>query len=344
MTILVTGGAGYIGGHMGLALMDAGERFVVLDDMSNGVPYAVPAGVDLVVGSTGDYERVLQVIRDYDVDTVLHFAAALINPDLYQRPLEYYRVNAANARALLQAVSDGGVDKFIYSATSAVYGNPKVNPVSEAGETAPTTPYGKSKLVTEHMLKDLSDVSRLKYVCLRYFNVAGADPKARFGQSSTKSTLLVQIAVQCALGLRNGLEIFGTDYDTPDGTCIRDYLHVTDLIDAHIRALEHLRSGGDNLTLNVGYGHGYSVRQIIETAKRVTGRDFAVREGPRRRGDPVEVVADASLIRETLGWEPKLDDIETIVRHAYAWELQLPERRARSSALAASAPSRAPAP
>ena len=332
MTILVTGGAGYIGGHMGLALHDAGERFVVLDDMSNGVPFAVPPGVELVVGSTGDYDCVLRVIRDHGVDTVLHFAAALISPDLYGRPLEYYRINAANSRALLQAVADGGVDKFIYSATSAVYGNPEVNPVSEAAAVAPTTPYGKSKLVTEHMLEDLSAVSALRYVALRYFNVAGADPAARYGQSTRKTTLLVQIAVQCALGLRGGLEIFGTDYPTPDGTCIRDYLHVTDLIDAHMLALDHLRAGGGNQTLNVGYGHGFSVREIIDTAKRVTGLDFPVREGPRRHGDPVEVVADATRIRGLLGWEPRLDDIETIVAHAYAWELKLQEMRAAAHA------------
>ena len=342
MTILVTGGAGYIGGHMGFALHDAGEHFVVLDDMSNGVPYAVPPGVELVVGSTGDYERVLRLIREHEVDTVLHFAAALISPDLYRRPLEYYRINAANSRALLQAVADGGVDKFIYSATSAVYGNPKLNPVSEAADVAPTTPYGKSKLVTEHMLEDLSAVSDLRYVALRYFNVAGADPAARYGQSTYKTTLLVQIAVQCALGLRDGLQIFGADYPTPDGTCIRDYLHVTDLIDAHRLALDHLRSGGGNLTLNVGYGHGFSVREIIDTAKRVTGSDFPVREGPRRLGDPVEVVADASLIRQKFGWDPKLDDIETIVAHAHAWELKLQEMRGTSAGAAATSPRQAP--
>lgn len=340
MTILVTGGAGYIGGHMNLALRDAGEHFVVLDDMSNGVHYAIPPGIDLVVGSTGDYDRVLQLIRTYQVDTILHFAAALITPELYRRPLEYYRVNAANARALLQAAADGGVNKFIYSATSAVYGNPKVNPVPESAELAPTTPYGKSKLVTEHMLKDLSDVSGLRYVALRYFNVAGADPAARYGQSSTKTTLLVQMAVQCALGLRDGLEIFGTDYDTPDGTCIRDYLHISDLIDAHMLALEHLRGGGGNLTLNVGYGHGYSVREIIETARRVGQCDFPVGEGPRRLGDPVEVVADAGLIRKTFGWKPKFDDIETIVAHAYAWELKMREKRASSAAVVETVPRR----
>ena len=332
MTILVTGGAGYIGGHMGRGLADRGEGFVVLDDMSNGVPWGVPPGVELIVGSTGDYQKVLQIIRDHEIDTILHFAATLITPDLYRRPLEYYRINSANGRALLQAAADGGVDKFIYSATSAVYGDPKVNPVSEAAPVIPKTPYGKSKLVTEMMLKDLSDVSDMRYVALRYFNVAGADPAGRYGQSTTKTTLLVQIAVQCALGIREGLEIFGTDYPTNDGTCVRDYLHVTDLIDAHILALDHLRGGGENLTLNVGYGHGFSVRNIIDTVKRVTGRDFPVREGPRRLGDPIEVVAEARQIREILGWSPRYDDIETIVSHAYAWELRMEERRAMERA------------
>lgn len=332
MTILITGGAGYIGGHMGLRLADRGKDFVVVDDMSNGVPWAVPDGGELVVASSGDYERMVRLMRERGVDTILHFAATLITPDLYDKPLEYYRINAANARALLQAAADAGVKKFIYSATSAVYGNPTSNPVSEQAAVAPTTPYGKSKLVTEMMLKDLADVSDLRYVALRYFNVAGADPQGRYGQSTTKTTLLVQIAVQAALGLRPGLEIFGTDYPTPDGTCIRDYLHVTDLIDAHEAALSYLDDGGASTTLNVGYGHGYSVRDIIDTVKRVVGVDFPVTEGPRRMGDPVEVVAEADRIREVLRWEPKLDDIETIVRHAHQWELRMNERRALEQA------------
>lgn len=332
MTILITGGAGYIGGHMGLRLADRGKDFVVVDDMSNGVPWAIPDGGELVVASSGDYERMVRLMRERGVDTILHFAATLITPDLYDKPLEYYRINAANARALLQAAADAGVKKFIYSATSAVYGNPTSNPVSEQAAVAPTTPYGKSKLVTEMMLKDLADVSDLRYVALRYFNVAGADPQGRYGQSTTKTTLLVQIAVQAALGLRPGLEIFGTDYPTPDGTCIRDYLHVTDLIDAHEAALSYLDDGGASTTLNVGYGHGYSVRDIIDTVKRVVGVDFPVTEGPRRMGDPVEVVAEADRIREVLRWEPKLDDIETIVRHAHQWELRMNERRALEQA------------
>lgn len=330
MTVLITGGAGYIGGHMGLAMVARGDKFVVLDNMFNGVPWAIPDGVELIIGDAGDYELVSNVIKEHGIDTILHFAAALIMPEFYTKPLEYYRMNSVKGRALLQAASDGGVNKFIYSATSAVYGDPKVNPVSEAALIAPTSPYGKSKLVTELMLKDLSDVTDMRYVALRYFNVAGADPAARYGQSTTRTTLLVQIAVQCALGIREGLEIFGTDYPTSDGTCIRDYLHVSDLIDAHVLALDHLRRGGENLTLNVGYGHGYSVRDIIDTVKRVTARDFPVREGARRLGDPVEVVAEAKLVREKLGWNPRFDDIETIVRHAYAWELKMEERRGRA--------------
>ena len=334
MTILITGGAGYIGGHMGLRLADRGEDFVVVDDMSNGVSWAVPDGTELVVASTGDYQRMVNLMRARKVDTILHFAATLITPDLYDKPLEYYRINAANGRALLQAAADAGVKTFIYSATSAVYGNPVSNPVSEEAAIAPTTPYGKSKLTTEHMLADISAATGMRYVALRYFNVAGADPLARYGQSTTKTTLLVQIAVQAALGMRDKLEIYGTDYPTKDGTCVRDYLHVTDLIDAHDLALEHLRAGGENKTLNVGYGHGYSVREIIDTVMRVTGREFPVTDGPRRDGDPIEVVAQASRIRSELGWEPKFDDIETIVQHAWAWEQKMERRRALDRELA----------
>lgn len=328
MTILVTGGAGYIGGHMLLKLNEMNEKVVVIDDMSNGVQWAVPAGMELIVADIGNYQQVSHIIQSNKVDTILHFAATLITPNLYQYPLEYYRINSANARNLLQAAADNGVTKFIYSATSAVYGNPVANPVSELALIAPTTPYGKSKLVTEHMLKDLSDVSDMRFVALRYFNVAGADPAGRYGQSTSKTTLLVQIAVQSALGIRNGIEVFGTDYPTPDGTCIRDYLHVTDLIEAHVSALSHLRAGGENLTMNVGYGHGYSVRDIIDTVKRVSGKDFPVREGARRLGDPVEVIAEANLIREKFGWAPRYDNIELIVQHALNWELKMEEKRA----------------
>lgn len=328
MTILVTGGAGYIGGHMVLALKDAGESCVVIDNMYNGVPWAIPEGVPFVLGDVGDYELVSRVIREHKVDTIIHFAATLIMPEHYTRPLEYYRINSAQSRGLLQAASDQGVTRFIFSATSAVYGNPVSNPVSEAAVIAPVSPYGKSKWMTECMLHDLSAVTDLEYVALRYFNVAGADPAGRYGQSTTKTTLLVQIAVQNALGIRDGIEIFGDDYPTPDGTCIRDYLHVTDLIDAHLAALAHLRAGKGNLTCNVGYGHGYSVKDIIDTVKRVSGREFPVHVGPRRLGDAIEVVASADRVRDVLGWAPKLDDIEKIVTHALRWEERLMTMRA----------------
>ena len=328
MTILVTGGAGYIGGHMALALKESGEDYIVLDDLSNGFARAVPEGGRLIVGTTGDYESVLRIIKENNVDTIIHFAATLIMPALYERPLEYYRINASNSRALVQAAADGNVKNFIYSGSSAIYGNPERLPVDESCPVKPVTPYGKSKLIMEYMLEDVSAVTDMNYVVFGYFNVAGADPKGRHGQISTKTTLLVQIAVQAALGLqKQEFEIFGTDYPTKDGTCVRDYLHVTDLIDAHLLALQYLRDGGENTKLNVGYGHGYSVRYILETAEKVTGRNFKIKEGPRRLGDPVEVVAEASLIKSTLGWVPQLDNIETIVQHAYQWELLEQKRR-----------------
>lgn len=328
MTILVTGGAGYIGGHMALALQESGEEFIVLDDLSNGFARVVPNGARLVVGSTGDYETVLELIKANNVDTIIHFAATLIMPKLYNRPLEYYRINASNSRSLVQAAADGGVKHFIYSGSSAVYGNPETIPVDETCPVQPVTPYGKSKLIMEYMLEDVAAVSDMKYVVLRYFNVAGADPMARHGQISTQTTLLVQIAVQAALGIQTReFEIFGTDYPTKDGTCVRDYLHVTDLIDAHMLTLNYLREQGENCKMNVGYGHGYSVRDILQTTQKVTGRDFAIKEGPRRLGDPVEVVADASLIRSKLGWTPNLDNLETIIQHAYQWELREQRRR-----------------
>jgi len=323
MNILVTGGAGYIGGHMVLGLLDRGITPVVIDDMSNGVPWALRPGVPFYHGDIADHALVSRILREHEIDTIIHFAAQLITPDLYEKPLEYYLRNTVKSRALLQAAMEHGIKRIIFSATAAVYGNPVSNPVSEAGPIAPTSPYGTSKYMTELMLADVAAFSEMRYVALRYFNVAGADPQTRYGQSTTKTTLLVQIAVQNALGVRNRFEVFGTDYPTADGTCIRDYIHVTDLVDAHVRALDHLEAGGANLTCNVGYGHGFSVKDILDTVKRVSGRDFAVAYGPRRRGAPVEVVADARLIREVLGWEPKYDDIEQIVDHALRWEQHL---------------------
>ena len=323
MTVLVTGGAGYIGGHMVLGLLDAGEEPVVIDDMSNGVPWAIPNGVRFVLGDSGDYETVARTIAKYDVDAVVHFAARLITPQYYDDPLEYYHANTVKSRTLLSAVQNLGVKHFIFSSTAAVYGNPPINPVPETAPLAPISAYGSSKLMTEIMLGDLAAVRDLRYVTLRYFNVAGADPGGRYGQSTTKTTLLVQIAAQVALGIRPFIEIYGDDYPTADGTCIRDYIHVSDLVDAHLAALHHLRNTGKNLVANCGYGRGYSVKQVLDITQKVAGRDFERRIGPRRRGDAVEVVAEAKLIRKELGWSPRYADLATIVEHALRWEEQL---------------------
>ena len=323
MTVLVTGGAGYIGGHMVLGLLDAGEEPVVIDDMSNGVPWAIPNGVRFVLGDSGDYETVARTIAKYDVDAVVHFAARLITPQYYDDPLEYYHANTVKSRTLLSAVQNLGVKHFIFSSTAAVYGNPPMNPVPETAPLAPISAYGSSKLMTEIMLGDLAAVRDLRYVTLRYFNVAGADPNGRYGQSTTKTTLLVQIAAQVALGIRPFIEIYGDDYPTADGTCIRDYIHVTDLVDAHLAALHHLRNAGTNLVANCGYGRGYSVKQVLDMTQKVAGRDFERRIGPRRRGDAVEVVAEPNLIRNEFGWSPRYADLATIVEHALRWEEQL---------------------
>jgi UDP-glucose 4-epimerase len=323
MTVLVTGGAGYIGGHMVLGLLDVGEQPVVIDNMSNGVPWAVPKGVPFVLGDSGDYETVARVIATHKVDAVIHFAARLIMPQLYDDPLEYYLANTVKSHALLSAVQNLGIRYFIFSSTAAVYGNPPVNPVPETAPLTPISAYGTSKLMIEMMLRDVAAARDLKYVALRYFNVAGADPKGRYGQSTTKTTLLVQIAAQVALGVRPYIEIFGEDYPTEDGTCVRDYIHVTDLVDAHLAALRHLRTGGKNLIANCGYGRGYSVKQVLDMTERVSGQSFERRIGPRRRGDAVEVVAEADLIRKELGWSPQYADLETIVEHALRWEERL---------------------
>ena len=323
MTVLVTGGAGYIGGHMVLGLLDAGEEPVVIDNMSNGFPWAIPRGVRCVVGDSGDYETVARVMQKHNVDAVIHFAARLITPEFYDDPLEYYHANTAKSRTLLSAVQNLGVKHFIFSSTAAVYGNPPMNPVPESAPLAPISPYGRSKLMIETMLQDVASVGDLQFVALRYFNVAGSDPMGRYGQSSTKNTLLVQIAAQVALGVRPYVEIYGNDYPTSDGTCVRDYIHVTDLIDAHLAALRHLRAGRKSLIANCGYGRGYSVKQVLDMTERVSGRGFERRIGPRRRGDAVEVVAEANLIRATLGWQPRYDDLATIVEHALDWEEQL---------------------
>src|SRR5215470_4793147 len=282
MSILVTGGPGYIGSHMVHDLADAGERVVVLDNLSTGFDWAVAKGVPLIVGDTGDQKLVAQMIREHKVDSIIHFAARLVVPDSVADPLGYYKNNTVNSRALIENVIKGGVRQFVFSSTCAVYGNPTQVPVTEDTLPAPISPYGWSKLMTEIMLRDAGTAHDLRYVILRYFNVAGADPKCRTGQSTKNATHLIKVAVEAVLGLRSKLDIYGSDYPTPDGTCIRDYIHVSDLVRAHSDALHYLRSGGASVTLNCGYGHGFSVRQVIEMVKRVSGVDFRVAIAPAR--------------------------------------------------------------
>jgi UDP-glucose 4-epimerase len=327
MTILVTGGCGYIGSHLVHALADAGEPVVVVDNLSTGFRAALPKSVPLVVGDVGDQAFTTEVIADHAVSEIVHFAASIVVPDSVRDPLGYYRNNTMNARALLEVAVNRGVRHFIFSSTAAVYGNPASVPVAENAALAPMSPYGSSKLMTEIMLKDVAAAYPLGFVILRYFNVAGADPALRTGQSTLGATHLIKVAVETALGLRPQIEVFGTDYPTPDGTCIRDYIHVTDLARAHVAALSHLRRGGASETFNCGYGHGYSVLEVIEAVKRVSGREFSVRFSPRRPGDPTAIVADAARIRSQLGWTSLHDDLDTIVGHALAWEERLASTR-----------------
>ncbi len=326
MTVLVTGGAGYIGSHMVLALRDAGERVVVLDDLSTGVRFAVPADVPLIVGDFGDQALVDRVLRDEKIEAIAHFAAKIVVPDSVTDPLGYYENNTAKARNLLACAVGAKVPHFIFSSTAAVYGEPKSASVREDDPKDPINPYGRSKLMVEWMLGDTAHAFPLRYVALRYFNVAGADPAGRSGQSTPAATHLIKVAVQAALGLRKGMDVFGTDYPTPDGSCLRDYIQVSDLAAAHLDALRHLRNGGGSLTCNVGYGRGYSVLDVINMVKRVSGVDFDVRIAGRRAGDPAVIVASSDRARETLGWVPKHDNLEQIVHQALDWERKLMAR------------------
>jgi UDP-glucose 4-epimerase len=326
MTVLVTGGAGYIGSHMVHALADAGERVIVLDNLSTGFDWALPSDVPLVIGETGNQPLVEGMMAQHGVDAIIHFAASIVVPDSVSDPLGYYRNNTVNSRALMESAVKSGVRLFIFSSTAAVYGDPAKVPVSEDAPTLPVSPYGSSKLMTEIMLRDAARAHDLRYVILRYFNVAGADPQLRTGQSTKGATHLIKIAAETALGRRAKMDVFGTDYPTPDGTCIRDYIHVTDLVRAHADALTYLRGGGGPQTLNCGYGHGFSVLEVIDAVKRVAKKDFRVERGGRRAGDPAQIVAASDRIRTVLGWRPQFDDLTTIVSHALAWERTLMAR------------------
>ena len=323
-SILVTGGAGYIGSHTVRQLVERGEHVVVLDNLSTGYRSAV-LDAPLIVGDTSDRELVARVLRDHAVDTVLHFAAHTIVPESVSDPLKYYRNNTCATRNLLEQCAAAGVRRFVFSSTAAVYGIPAAGLAREDSPTVPINPYGTSKLMSEWMLRDLAAASsKLRYVVLRYFNVAGSDPGGRIGHSAPAATLLVKVACQVAAGVRPSLSIFGTDYPTPDGTGVRDYIHVEDLASAHLGALDYLDRGGTSTTLNCGYGHGYSVREVVKMVEKVNGgRTLPVVESPRRAGDPPSLVARAERVREVLGWTPRFDDLETIVRNQLDWEYRL---------------------
>ena len=323
MSVLVTGGAGYIGSHMLLELCEADEKVVVVDNLSTGFRWAVPDGVPLVVGDAGDEALINEVLKAYKVNAIIHFAGSIVVPESVADPLGYYLNNTVKSRALMAAAVRAGIESFIFSSTAAVYGMPKQNPVAETAELKPMSPYGSSKLMTEAMLADASRAHPLKHVVLRYFNVAGADPMGRSGQSTPRATHLIKVACEAALGKRDHMEVFGADYPTPDGTCIRDYIHVKDLALAHMAALKHLRSNGASDIFNCGYSKGFSVLEVIEAVKRISGVDFEVRKSPRRAGDPAAIVAASDKIRATLGWKPQYHDIDGIVASALAWERRL---------------------
>ncbi|MGA7437195.1 MAG: UDP-glucose 4-epimerase GalE [Luteibacter sp.] len=321
-TVLVTGGAGYIGSHTVQQLVARGERVVVIDNLSTGFREAV-RGAALVEGNVGDGELVARTLETYRVDAVLHFAAHTVVPESVSDPLKYYGNNTCNTRNLLACCAEAGVDKFIFSSTAAVYGTTEDGVADEDTPTRPFNPYGMSKLMSETMLRDWSATGAMRHVILRYFNVAGCDPEGRIGHSTPQATLLIKVACEHAVGKRHCISIYGTDYDTPDGTGVRDYIHVDDLAAAHLRALDHLRGGGESLTLNCGYGHGYSVREVVDAVARAGGAALNVVELPRRPGDIPMLIARSDKLRAVLGWEPRYDDLDFIVRTALSWEYQL---------------------
>ena len=325
--ILVAGGAGYIGSHVTRQLVEAGDRVVVYDDLSSGHAWAV-LGAELVVGNLADRERLAALFRDRNIDAVLHFAAHIWVTESIRDPVKYYRNNVAAALGLFELAAQHGVRRLVFSSTAAVYGQPDCALIDEGMPLAPINPYGASKMMAERILMDIAGASGLRYAILRYFNVAGADPQGRIGEATPDNQHLIKLACETALGARSAMRIHGTDYPTPDGTCVRDYIHVDDLARAHLAALDYLEQGGDSTVLNCGYGHGASVRMVIDTVRRVTGIEFPIEIGPRRPGDPAVLVASNDKIRRVLGWRPRHDDLEFIVRTAWAWEQILQSRRA----------------
>ena len=321
-TILVTGGAGYIGSHTVLQLRERGDRVIVLDNLSTGFRQSL-GDVQLVEGDVGNSALVAQLLADEGIDTVVHFAAHTIVPESVSDPLKYYGNNTCQTRNLLATCLAGGVRQVVFSSTAAVYGIPASGLAAEDSPLAPINPYGTSKLMSEWMLRDLAAATDLRFVALRYFNVAGSDPQGRIGQSTRKATLLVKVACEASVGRRSHVSVYGSDYDTPDGTGVRDYIHVADLARAHLHAVDYLRQGGRSEVLNCGYGHGYSVRDVLRSVERVSGKPLVVREEPRRAGDPPSLVAQADRIRQVLGWTPALDDLDGIVASSLRWEEKL---------------------
>ena len=323
MRLLVTGGAGYIGSHVTRQLVEAGHAVTVYDNLSTGFRWAT-LGVPLIEADLADTARLDATLAAGHFDAVLHFAAHIVVPESVADPLKYYANNTRNTLGLLQALARHGVRRLVFSSTAAVYGNPQHIPVAETAPLAPINPYGSSKLMSEWMIRDLAATGALAHVTLRYFNVAGADPGGRLGQATPAATHLIKVACELACGKRERIDVFGTDYPTVDGTCVRDYIHIEDLARAHVLALDHLAAGGQSLTLNCGYGHGYSVREVLAAVERELGRPLAIQDAPRRAGDPAALVADSTRIRGALGWTPQFDDLDFIVRTALAWERSLP--------------------
>jgi UDP-glucose 4-epimerase len=326
MTVLVTGGAGYIGSHTVWDLIDAGEEVVVLDNLSTGFRWAVAPEAELVDGNIGDQALVDRLIAERGIDAIIHFAGSVVVPESVADPLGYYLNNTVRSRALIESAVKGGVPRFVFSSTAAVYGMTGEEPVGEDAPKQPISPYGRSKLMTEIMLTDAAAAHDIRFVALRYFNVAGSDPKGRTGQSTRGATHLIKVAAEAALGKRPGVQVFGTDYPTPDGTGVRDFIHVTDLSRAHLAALAYLGAGGDSLIANCGYGHGYSVLEVLGAVERVSGRKLGITYGPRRPGDPASVISDPALIRRSFDWSPEYDDLDFIVKTALAWEESLDRR------------------